>query len=219
MNSQKPLADDFQVRRFCVCSHSSAAHDHGGEGRCGFCHCQAFRLGGVERRLEGALVEVERPASWKRMSLLQAASQLGLGARDVYELLASGDLRGEKRGGRWFVSAGDVNQLEQQLSAVLKRRPSRSQVAQSAGLHSFLGRMEHHGMSASAPVRPHLASEERRSALQEVLNEQLSTALLSASPDPRSRTRRRSRAQSAQSGAFDDWLLRPARAAPKQRSM
>lgn len=82
-----------------------------------------------------------------------------------------------------------------------------------------MGRMEHHGPSATEPHRQKIPMEDRRSALREVLDERL-TAVLDSETSPRRRVAvTRSRAQLAQSGAFDDWLLRPAKAAPRQRSL
>ena len=45
------------------------------------------------------------------LGLAEAAQQLRLPYQDAHRLLLVGRLRGEKRGGRWFVRADDVQQV------------------------------------------------------------------------------------------------------------
>jgi len=52
----------------------------------------------------------------RMIGLAEAAQKLGLPYQNCHRLLLTGQLRGEKREGRWYVLAHDVERLARQRS-------------------------------------------------------------------------------------------------------
>jgi len=62
------------------------------------------------------------PQTRSVIGLAEAAHKLAVPYQDAHRLLLTGKLRGEKRGGRWFVVAADVESLIRERSAAATTR-------------------------------------------------------------------------------------------------
>ena len=209
------------IRRFCSCRHSEAAHDRE-HGRCGFCGCLAFEFALLEGGAElppagsGRATETGFP---DRLTLRQVADRLGLSLSSLRRRVASGEFPAEKLHGKWSMQLHDVHEIETRPAKAPRSGKIRAQLAESESLGHLQGRLRRQGALTSAPIPAGSLESRGRRAERAALEHQLNPGAGEPSAPAAVARGKQQRARLAERESLDDFLNRPSRPEPRERTI
>lgn len=205
----------MEPRRFCVCEHSDGAHLDGGEGRCGLCHCQQFRLNPAPGAQPSILSWAE-----ERLTLAEAAHRLNCAEGTLRKYAQDGRFPGKKTAGRWTFALRDVADCERQLREAPKSIKARARLAAVLAFRDEMNTLRRSGLAVSEPLRPGAAVPDRaQQAASTAIDHQINPGVIDGGPPLAPGRSKRRKAQLAEREALESILRKPGAPHPPERSL